>query len=149
MADERVSLLADGLEECDDVLASVCALPVVPASLVVSQDADLRFRVIERGEQVFDLGFFGWSKEVHVWSLEVAVIEGCARLNVPALDAEDVEFGFVERDVDRLFVVSVAIDAEAVAHGLVLPRAKDEKASLTDSREVFFALKFDGLKLIF
>jgi hypothetical protein len=119
----------------------------VAASLVVSQNADLRFRVIERGEQVFDLGFFGWSKEVHVWSLEVAVIEKSARLNVPALDAENVQLGFVERDVDGALVIAVPVNAEVGANGLVLPRAQDEKASLADSWEVFLALDFDRLKV--
>lgn len=121
----------------------------MPAFLLIGLDADLRFRAIERGEKVLDLDFFGWSKEIHVWPLEVAVVERCAGHNVPALDAEDVQFCFVERDEYRLFVISVAVHTETVAHRPVLPRAEDEKASLADCGQVFFALDFDWLKFIF
>lgn len=78
----------------------------------------------------------------------MSVVKSFTRLDAPALDANDVELRFVERDVNRALVVPVAVDAE-IAYRLVLPRSKDEKASLTDSWEIFFALKFDRLKLIF
>ncbi|KXT37596.1 hypothetical protein HMPREF3036_00595 [Sutterella sp. KLE1602] len=140
-------MLADGFEDLTHTLASICAFPVVSSLLLIGFDADLRFCIVNRREKVLDLVFFSRCEKIHVASSDMPVMKGVTRLDAPALDANDVELGFVEGYVDSALVIAVPVNAETVAHRLVLPRAQDEKASLADSWEVFLALDFDRLKI--